>query len=71
MFVNVLSLRLIDQKKYIRQEWKFVNAFTKIRKITKKKITSEFYWSQQRINQNKNKVNYRKIIYLSKKNMIQ
>lgn len=71
MFVNVLSLRLIDQKKYIRQEWKFVNAFTKIRKITKKKITSEFYWSQQRINQNKNKVNYRKIIYLSKKNMTQ
>lgn len=71
MFVNILSLRLIDQKKYIRQEWKFVNAFTKIRKITKKKITSEFYWSQQRINQNKNKVNYRKIIYLSKKNMTQ
>lgn len=71
MFVNVLSLKLIDQKKYIRQEWKFVNAFTKIRKITKKKITSEFYWSQQRINQNKNKVNYRKIIYLSKKNMTQ
>lgn len=71
MFVNVLSLRLIDQKKYIRQEWKFVNAFTKIRKIIKKKITSEFYWSQQRINQNKNKVNYRKIIYLSKKNMTQ